>query len=379
MRESRMKLLSKLFRKKDDRGGRVEAIVKYFDASQLPPTAELMRTAERVGVAVPGKIPAAPPPEPVAVTEEKRRYVPDAKPASPAPEPVAVAEKERLVVPEEKPAPSSPSPPKAPDREGWISPSYTQSRQVVLRPKRLLANRCVGYLCGSYESESYKVLRTRLLQKVGEKGGTTIMITSALPGEGKTLTAVNLSLTCAKEFNQTVMLVDSDLHKQSVHECLGFESNRGLADYLLNGTSLGDLIVWPGVEKFTVISGGRAVTTSSELLGSPRMKGLVKDLRSRYPDRYVIFDVPPVLAGADALAFAPQMDHIILVVRAGSTSIEDVKLALELLPREKMLGVVLNRVEKADVTGRYYTYREGKAETRKAGRQVTEWFTKTVR
>ena len=71
------------------------------------------------------------------------------------------------------------------------------------------------------------------------------------------------------------------------------------------------------VEKFTVISGGRPVTTSSELLGSPRMKGLVKDLKGRYPDRYVFFDVPPVLAGADALAFAPQVDHIILVVRAG--------------------------------------------------------------
>ena len=235
----------------------------------------------------------------------------------------------------------------------------------MLNPKQLLANRCVGYLCGSYESESYKVLRTRLLQKTGEQGGTTIMITSALPGEGKTLTAVNLSLTFAKEYDQTVLLVDSDLHKQSVHECLGFESDRGLADYLLNGTALADLIVWPGVEKFTVISGGRTVMTSSELLGSPRMKGLVKELKGRYPDRYVFFDVPPVLAGADALAFAPQVDHIILVVRAGSTSIEDVKLALDLLPRNKVLGVVLNRADQADLTSRYYTYKQGQGGSRR--------------
>jgi non-specific protein-tyrosine kinase len=230
----------------------------------------------------------------------------------------------------------------------------------VLNPKQLLANRCVGYLCGSYESEAYKVLRTRLLQKTGEQGGTTIMITSALPGEGKTLTAINLSLTFAKEYNQTVMLVDSDLHKQSVHECLGFESDRGLADYLLNGTALADLIVWPGVEKFTVISGGRTVMASSELLSSPRMRDLVKDLKSRYPDRYVFFDVPPVLAGADALAFAPQVDHIILVVQAGSTSMVDIKLALELLPRNKVLGVVLNRADQVDRVSKYHTYKKDK-------------------
>jgi len=188
------------------------------------------------------------------------------------------------------------------------------------------------------------------------------MITSALPGEGKTLTAINLSLTFAKEYNQTVLLVDSDLHKQNVHERLGFESDRGLAEYLLNGTALADLIVWPGVEKFTVISGGKTVMASSELLGSPRMKDLVKDLKSRYPDRYVFFDVAPVLAGADALAFAPQVDYIILVVQAGSTSMEDAKLALDLLPRNKVLGVVLNRAHQANLTSRYYTYKQGKVD-----------------
>jgi non-specific protein-tyrosine kinase len=326
---------------------------------QLPPPPELAKVAEKEGWRVPDAKQAPPAPETPA-----RPVVAEAKMAPP--EPVRVMEKEgwepppdmppRPVVAELKQPPPAPEPVKVPEKEGWVSPSYTKSRQVVLHPKQLLANRCVGYLCGSYESESYKVLRTRLLQQTGEQGGTTIMITSALPGEGKTLTAVNLSLTFAKEYDQTVLLVDSDLHKQSVHECLGFESDRGLADYLLNGTALADLIVWPGVEKFTVISGGRPVMTSSELLGSPRMKGLVKDLKGRYPDRYVFFDVPPVLAGADALAFAPQVDHIILVVRAGSTSMEDVKLALDLLPRNKVLGVVLNRADQADLSSRYHTY-----------------------
>lgn len=253
------------------------------------------------------------------------------------------------------------------EKEGWVSPSYTMSRAVVLDPKQVLANRCVGYVCGSYEAESYKVLRTRILQKTGETGGTTVMITSALPGEGKTLTAINLALTFSKEFKQTVLLVDSDLRQQKVHEYLGYGSDRGLRDYLVDGTPIPELIVWPGVEKFTVLSGGRTVTASSELLGSPRMRDLVKDLKNRYPERYVFFDVAPVLAGADALAFAPQVDHIVLVVRAGMTSIDDVKQALDLLPREKVLGVVLNGAERPEMLKEYYTPKRPKAEGKGVG------------
>ncbi|NPV04856.1 MAG: polysaccharide biosynthesis tyrosine autokinase [Syntrophaceae bacterium] len=248
------------------------------------------------------------------------------------------------------------------EKEGWVSPSYTSSRAVALDPKLVLANRCVGYVCGSYEAESYKVLRTRILQKTGEEGGTTVMITSALPGEGKTLTSINLALTFSKEFKQTVLLVDSDLRQQRVHEYLGYESDKGLRDYLVDGTPLSELIVWPGVEKFTVISGGKTVMASSELLSSPRMRDLVKDLKSRYPERYVLFDVAPVLAGADALAFAPQVDHIILVVRAGVTSIEEVKQALDLLPREKVLGVVLNGADQPEMMKEYYSPKKPKAE-----------------
>lgn len=238
--------------------------------------------------------------------------------------------------------------------EGWMSPSYTQSRTVNLNPQKILDNLCVGYLHDSFEAESYKLLRTQILQKTGGQTGTTLMITSAVPGEGKTLTCVNLSLTFAKEFNQTVLLVDSDLRQQKIHEYLGYESDSGLADYLIRGTSLSDLIVWPGVEKLTVISGGENVSSSSELLSSPRMKELVKELKNRYPERYVIFDAPPVLSGADVLAFAPQVDYIIVVVRAGYTSMNDVKRALALLPRDKILGLVLNRAESPEITRDYY-------------------------
>jgi protein-tyrosine kinase len=228
------------------------------------------------------------------------------------------------------------------DKIGWVSPNYTMSRSVQLVPDTIASNRCVGFFPGASEVEYYRLLRTQILQRAKEKGGNTIMVTSSIPGEGKTLTAINLAFTFAKEFKQTALLVDCDLRQQKIHEYLGLQSDRGLIDYLLNDRPVSDLMIWPGIEKLTLVSGGRAAAGSSELLGSPRMKDLVEDMKSRYSERFVIFDVPPLLSTADALAFAPFVDHILVVVRAGRTSIRDVNKALQLLPKEKVLGLALN-------------------------------------
>ena len=225
----------------------------------------------------------------------------------------------------------------------WIPPKYTKSKNIQLNLHKLKKNRCVGMFPNMPETEAYKVLRIQMLQRTREKDLNTVMITSALPGEGKTLTSINLALSLAKEFNQTVLLVDCDLKHQNVHKYLGFSSDTGLIDYLKNGHMLKELFIWPGVDKFTLISGGKTVNDSSEYLGSPKMRELVNELKARYDDRYVIFDAPPVLAGADAITLAPLVDSILMVVEAGRTSINDVKKALELVPQEKFLGFVLNR------------------------------------
>ncbi|MEA5112572.1 MAG: AAA family ATPase [Geobacteraceae bacterium] len=231
------------------------------------------------------------------------------------------------------------------DKAGWVSPSYNISRAVKLDQNLILTNRCVAALPNAPEVEYYRMLRTRILQASQESGGNTVMITSALPGEGKTLTAINLALTFAKEFSQTALLVDCDLKQQKIREILGFESDKGLVDHLLHEAPLSSLMVWPGIEKLTLISGGRTIAGTSELLGSHRMRDVVADMKNRYPERYVFFDVPPVLSGADALCFAPLVDHILLVVQSGITSTSEVKKALQLLPREKVIGLVLNRQE----------------------------------
>jgi len=229
------------------------------------------------------------------------------------------------------------------EKAGWVSPAYTKSRTVKLDMNTLADNRCVAIFPYARETEVYKVLRTQVLRYTKEKGGNTIMITSALPEEGKTLTSINLAFTFAKLFEQTVLLVDGDLRQQDVHKRLGFESDRGLADYLVDNRPVPEIITWPGIDKLTLISGGRLIHESTELLGSTRMKDLVQDMKTRYPDRYVFFDAPPILSSADALALVPLVDYIIMVVRAGTTSTNDVKKALELIPQDKVIGFVLNR------------------------------------
>ena len=241
-----------------------------------------------------------------------------------------------------------------PGRPGWVSPSYRVSREVRLDPAVLERNRVVAYNTASPEIEAYRVLRTRILHRARGTGGTTVMVTSAVPGEGKTVTTVNLALTFAKAFSQTALLVDADLKRQQVHQVLGFESGKGLGDYLRDGCDVSDLIVWPGIEKLTIISGGKRIEESSELLGSPGMRTLVEGMKSRYDDRYIFFDVPPVLAGADAISFAPLVDHILFVVQANRTSLADVRKALQLLPKEKILGLVVNRQSGSDAPKYYY-------------------------
>ncbi len=233
----------------------------------------------------------------------------------------------------------------------WRPPVYDVSRTVSIDLDTAIRNHCVALSPAFSEIEYYKVLRTQLRQMSQRKQWKTAMVTSVSPGEGKTVTAINLAATFAREYNQTVLLVDADLRRQSVYRYLGYPSDKGLLNYLTGESPLTEIMVWPGIEKLTIISGGPMVVDSAEMMGSPRMAQLVDDLRTRYEDRHVIFDVPAVLSAADALAFAPFVDCIILVVCAGRARIQDLEQVLEMLPEEKIAGFVLNQSGEA---GRFY-------------------------
>jgi non-specific protein-tyrosine kinase len=138
------------------------------------------------------------------------------------------------------------------------------------------------------------------------------------------------------------LLVDADLRNQSIHRYLGYEQAHGLADHLYDNVPMENIIAWPGIEKLTIISGGATLNGGAELLNSPRMHTLAREMKHRYADRYVFFDVPPLLNCADALTFTPLVDAILVVVEAGKTPMPEIQKAVALLPQEKLLGLVMN-------------------------------------
>lgn len=230
------------------------------------------------------------------------------------------------------------------DQDGeWKAPAYDRSADTQLDPVVAEKNRGVCLNPDRKEIERYKILRTRIANLTRERRMSTIMVTSPNRNEGKTVNCINMGLTFARAMKQTVLLVDCDFKGQDIHRYLGIESKASLIDYFMDDVALPDLIVWPGVEKLTLISGSRTINDSSELLSSDMMAKLVKEMGERYDDRYVFFDAPPVLGHSEAISLAPCMDGIIMVVEAGKTTKKDVKESLALLPKEKFLGFLLNK------------------------------------
>lgn len=231
----------------------------------------------------------------------------------------------------------------SPDSLTWKAPNYTDSIRRRINPATVLDNRGVCITHDSPVIECYKILRTRIQQEAKTRKINTLMVTSANRNEGKTITCINMGFVFAREYHQTVLMVDSDFKSQDMHKYLGIRNRRNLINYFLDGTPLNELIIWPGIEKLTLISGENSVLDSTELLSSEMMERLVGEMGTRYDDRYVLFDAPPVLERSEAISLAPMMDGIIMVVEAGVTSKQDVEKAVELLPKDKLLGFVLNK------------------------------------
>lgn len=233
---------------------------------------------------------------------------------------------------------------------------YTYTRTVTVDMDRLRRNRLI--VAGSDESlgEAYKLLRTHILHATKRESRNTLMVTGPLPNEGKTLTTINSAIAISHEVGQTVLVVDGDLRNPSVHRYLDLPAGPGLVDYLTSGHPIAESLVHPdGLANLVVLPAGRSTTRSVELLSSPRMVDLVRELKHFYPDRYVLFDLPPLLY-ADPLAFAPLVDGIILVVEAGSTPREEITRALETLKEFPMLGCVLNKIDPVGLSYNYLQY-----------------------
>ena len=225
--------------------------------------------------------------------------------------------------------------------------SYTQT-QVVEQPVTPMSQgRMLSHVDDPALADYYSLLRTQVLQQTRDKGHNIIMVTSVGKGEGKTLTAINLAMSMAKESVQTALLVDTNLRDPKVAEYMGLDTDKGLADYLLDDAPVPGLLINPGIKKLVVLPAGRAISGATEILGSPRMRHLVQEMKRKYPERYVIFDCPHLLDMPDALVFSSFVDEVLLVVEAGKTSKRDIRRTLELLQGKSLLGIVMNKVPAA--------------------------------
>ena len=223
---------------------------------------------------------------------------------------------------------------------------YTQTRTVKVPRNVLRENRIVTGIGDSPFTDAYKMLRTQVLQRLRENDWNVLAITSPGPAEGKTLTAINLAASLAMEVDYTVLLVDANLRHPSIHEHLRLPPGKGLSEYLLDDEPVENLLIHPeGFDHLTILPGGRPLLNSSEMLNSPKMTRLVEEMKQRYPSRIVVFDLPPVLNAADALAFAPYVDAALLVVEEGKTRQQDLERAVDLLGSTNVLGTVLNKAQ----------------------------------
>jgi Mrp family chromosome partitioning ATPase len=204
---------------------------------------------------------------------------------------------------------------------------------------------------------AYRMLRTRLLQRMRTNGWNTLAVTGISPGEGKTTTAINLSLALARDVNTSVVLVDLDLRKPAIHKYFGLTPKVDFQDCIEGRVPLTEALIRPDVEgadRLALLLNATAYTNASEIVTSPDMRRLVGNLKGTR-GRIVVFDTPPLLITDDVLAFSPLVNALLLVACQGVTKREDLLAAKELMQGLNLVGTVLNRSSE-EVSQYYYGY-----------------------
>ncbi|MBU2517759.1 MAG: polysaccharide biosynthesis tyrosine autokinase [Proteobacteria bacterium] len=199
----------------------------------------------------------------------------------------------------------------------------------------------------SPQAKRIDMLRSQLLYPFHGEPPRTILITSAAPKEGRSLLTANLAISFARGLQQYVMVMDCHLTEPSQHRLLKVPRTPGLTDFLLWDAAVADIIHWTDVDRLSVIPAGSPSNRSAEILATDKMAGLIKELRSRYKDRYIILDSPPVQAFDDPAVLARMVEAIVVVVLGGVTDRELVLRSIRQLPEEKILGLVLNDMKAA--------------------------------
>ena len=265
-------------------------------------------------------------------------------------------------IPENAPAPAARAAITAPARAEPAPASV--SRRVQIDLDALAAAGIVSPNAPrSQIADQFRVIKRPLISNAMGKGasvianGNLIMVTSAIAGEGKSFTAINLALSIATELDNTVMLVDADVARPSVLRVLGLPPSPGLLDLVLDESiDMSSVLLKTNIDKLSILPSGTPHERATELLASDAMIRLLKNVASRYPDRIVIFDSPPLLLTTEARVLASHMGQIVMVVRAETTLQADVQNALSAIHSCPVKLLVLNQARTASNGGYGYGY-----------------------
>jgi len=210
-------------------------------------------------------------------------------------------------------------------------------------------------------SDEYRRIKRPLLSNAFGKTaqlvdkGNLILITSSIPGEGKTHTAINLALSIAQERDHTVLLVDCDVAKHGTSKMLGLIDKPGLVDALEDESfSIGDAILRTDVPELCIVPAGKKHDFVTELLSSQKMTNLVNEIGERYDDRVIIFDGPPLLPTPETQILTGLVGQVVFVIETGKTPQTVVEDALKMIPDDQATGIVMNKSEGMSGRGGYY-------------------------
>ena len=332
-------------------------------SSLIEQAAQRLAQLRQAGVEIPGEdtppvapVPAAAPAVPVAAAEPAAVAVTD------RPQPGSVA----------TPASATASPPVAPAARvaAPVDEPHTISRRVDLDLPALTAAGIITPISPRTNvGDQYRVIKRPLILNAVGKGavplnhGNLIMVTSALSGEGKSFTSVNLAMSIAAELDHTVMLVDADVARPSLLRMLGLPPGPGLLDLLEGRAEMSSVLLRTNVDKLTVLPSGSPHPRATELLASDSMRQLLDDMATRYPDRIIIFDSPPLLLTTESRVLASHMGQIVVVVHAGKTLQADVQHALSTIETCPVRMMLLNKaISSAGGYGYGYGYGYDSAE-----------------
>ena len=245
------------------------------------------------------------------------------------------------------------------------STAAKDENRIAILDRLVAANMLVpGSALGPEFQDQYRRIKRPLLSNAFGKTaslvehGNLIMVTSAVPGEGKTFTSVNLALSIAQEKDKTVLLMDCDVAKQGVSRMLAIDKTYGLVDILESGDiTIADAMLQTDIPKLRIVPAGRQDEYVTELLASQSMTGFVNELVNRYDDRIIIIDAPPLLSTPQTQILAGLVGQVVFVIEAGKTSQSLVEDALELIPEGTATGIVMNKKDGLFIrAGDYYGY-----------------------